>query len=63
MAHITDLIRLNQSDAQWRQQLYDFIYAAKGRQQGILIDYIYEPPDHRTTDHRTAHHQADAAHG
>ncbi len=46
MAHITDLIRLNQSDAQWRQQLYDFIYAAKGRQQGILIDYIYEPPDH-----------------
>ena len=40
----TDLVRLAQSDDQWGEQLFAFIYAAKGRGQGILIDYLYEPP-------------------
>ena len=40
----SDLIRLNQTDTDWHRELYDFIYAAKGCNHGILIDYVYEPP-------------------
>lgn len=42
---MADLVRTHHTDEQWRTQLYDFIFAAKGRGQGILIDYVYEPPN------------------
>lgn len=41
----SDLVRSTQSDAQWQTELYEFIYQARGRRQGILIDYVYEPPN------------------
>lgn len=44
MASISELIRTTQSDTVWIRQLYDYIYAAKGRGAGIIIDYVYEPP-------------------
>lgn len=40
----TDLVRLGQTDEAWHEQIFNFIYLAKGRGQGILIDYVYEPP-------------------
>ncbi|HEY6736780.1 MAG TPA: GIY-YIG nuclease family protein [Candidatus Saccharimonadia bacterium] len=41
----SELIRAAHTDAQWRAALYDFMYQAKGRGVGILIDYVYEPPN------------------
>jgi hypothetical protein len=40
-----ELLRTTHSDEDWRSQLHDFIAAAQRRRHGILIDYVYEPPN------------------
>jgi hypothetical protein len=42
---MTDLIRTAESDDQWRIALHHFIAQAQRRHPGILIDYVYEPPN------------------
>jgi hypothetical protein len=42
---MTDLIRMHHTNAQWQAELHAFIAAAQRRHHGILIDYVYEPPN------------------
>jgi hypothetical protein len=42
----TDLIRTTETDAAWQAALGSFIRSAHRSNRGILIDYVFEPPDH-----------------
>ncbi len=39
-----DLVRLAETDQEWRQLLKSFLRAAQKVRRGVLIDYVYEPP-------------------
>src|SRR5476651_9471 len=41
-----ELIRTTETDGLWRTRLESFIRAAHSSGRGILIDYVFEPPDH-----------------
>jgi hypothetical protein len=41
-----ELIRTTQTDASWRSELHAFIMSAHQVHRGVLIDYVFEPPDH-----------------
>lgn len=42
---ISDLVRTNESDEQWQVAVHRFIAGAQQRGHGVLIDYVYEPPN------------------
>lgn len=44
MAKPRDLVRETQTDAQWNDELKQFMRGAQKSGQGVLIDYVYEPP-------------------
>jgi GIY-YIG catalytic domain len=41
-----ELIRTNETDAVWRSKLHAFVSSAHKVNRGLLIDYVFEPPDH-----------------
>ena len=41
-----ELIRSTESDTLWRSRLETFIRSSHSSRRGILIDYVFEPPDH-----------------
>lgn len=40
---MTELIRLAQTDAEWRTGLHAFMLAAQKSRRGLLIDYLFDP--------------------
>ncbi|HUD11533.1 MAG TPA: GIY-YIG nuclease family protein [Candidatus Saccharimonadia bacterium] len=42
----TALTRAHQSDAAWRGELAEFVKSAHNKRKPLLIDYLFEPPDH-----------------
>src|ERR1044072_3882594 len=41
-----DLIRTAATDSQWQAVLGAFLKPAHRNRRGVLIDYVFEPPDH-----------------
>jgi hypothetical protein len=42
---ISDLVRTTETDLQWQAALHGFIKSAQRAGSGVLIDYVYEPPN------------------
>jgi GIY-YIG catalytic domain len=40
-----EIIRRKESDARWQEGLRTFLKAAAKSRKGVLIDYLFEPPD------------------
>lgn len=41
-----DIIRTTESDTEWQAKLGNFLRTVHKLHRGVLIDYVFEPPDH-----------------
>jgi hypothetical protein len=45
MPNPTDIVREYETDAEWQAKLSTFLRSAQRRGRGVVIDYVYEPPN------------------